>query len=210
MLQGKGWHGPKGWLPVWVNKSLWNTAMSTCVHLFEAAFMLQQQNWVFAAEVNGPYWSFPGGTVVKNPPASAGDTEDAGSVPGLGRSPGGGHGNPFQYSCLENPMDRERTLVGWSPWSHKVLWQTEQLNIHIYDLALQKEFADPCRRNQVSLRSNLKLWVALCSYWERGTQGSEVLGWAQNLHYFDCRFGLTKDRVLLRFKCKGSIPSTNL
>ena len=44
--------------------------------------------------------------VVKNPPANAGDIRDAGSIPGLGRSPGGGHGNPFQYSCLENPMDR--------------------------------------------------------------------------------------------------------
>ena len=46
---------------------------------------------------------FPGGSVVKNPPVDAGD---AGSIPGLGRSPGGGHGNPLQYSCLENPMDR--------------------------------------------------------------------------------------------------------
>ena len=45
--------------------------------------------------------------VVKNPPANAGDIRDAGSVPGLERSPGGGHGNPLQYSCLENPMDRE-------------------------------------------------------------------------------------------------------
>ena len=45
--------------------------------------------------------------VVKNPPANAGDIRDASSVPGLERSPGGGHGNPFQYSCLENPMDRE-------------------------------------------------------------------------------------------------------
>ena len=45
--------------------------------------------------------------VVKNPPAKAGDTlRDAGSVPGSGRSPEGGHGNPLQYSCLENPMDR--------------------------------------------------------------------------------------------------------
>ena len=44
--------------------------------------------------------------VVKNPPASAGDVRDAGSVPGLGRFPGGGHDNPLQYSCLENPMDR--------------------------------------------------------------------------------------------------------
>ena len=43
--------------------------------------------------------------VVKNLPASAGDVRNSGSVPGLGRSPGGGHGNPFQYSWLENPMD---------------------------------------------------------------------------------------------------------
>ena len=46
---------------------------------------------------------FPGGSVVKIPPANAGDV---GSIPGWGRSPGGGHGNPLQYSCLENPMDR--------------------------------------------------------------------------------------------------------
>ena len=46
---------------------------------------------------------FPGGLVVKNPPANAGDS---GSIPGLGRSPGGGNGNPLQYSCLENPMDK--------------------------------------------------------------------------------------------------------
>ena len=43
--------------------------------------------------------------VVKNPPASAGDVE-VGSIPGLGRSPGEGHGNPLQYSFLENPVDR--------------------------------------------------------------------------------------------------------
>ena len=44
--------------------------------------------------------------VVKNPPASAGDVRYVGSIPGLGRSSGGGHGNPLQYSCLENLMDR--------------------------------------------------------------------------------------------------------
>ena len=44
--------------------------------------------------------------VVKNPPANAGDIRDEGSIPGSGRSPGGGRGNPLQYSCLENPMDR--------------------------------------------------------------------------------------------------------
>ena len=44
--------------------------------------------------------------VVKNLPAIAGDIRDVGSIPGLGRSPGGEHGHPLQYSCLENPMDR--------------------------------------------------------------------------------------------------------
>ena len=44
--------------------------------------------------------------VVRNLPARAGDVRDAGSFPGLGRSPGGGYVNPLQYSCLENPMDR--------------------------------------------------------------------------------------------------------
>ena len=43
---------------------------------------------------------------VKNPPANSGDIRDMGSIPGLGRSPGEGHGNPLQYSCLENLMDR--------------------------------------------------------------------------------------------------------
>ena len=45
--------------------------------------------------------------VVKNPPANAGDLRDAGSIPGWGKSSGGGHGNPLHYSCQENPMDRE-------------------------------------------------------------------------------------------------------
>ena len=45
--------------------------------------------------------------VVKNPPANAGDAGDPGSIPGSERSPGGEHGNPLQYSCLENPVDRE-------------------------------------------------------------------------------------------------------
>ena len=49
---------------------------------------------------------FPGGSVVKNLPANAGDAKDVGSVPGSERSPGEENGNPLQYSCLENPMDR--------------------------------------------------------------------------------------------------------
>ena len=49
---------------------------------------------------------FPNGTVIKNSPANVGDARDAGSVPGLGRSPGVGNGNPLQHSCLENSTDR--------------------------------------------------------------------------------------------------------
>ena len=44
--------------------------------------------------------------MVKNPPSIVGDTQDSGSIAGSGESPGGGHGNPFQWSCLENPTDR--------------------------------------------------------------------------------------------------------
>ena len=49
---------------------------------------------------------FPDGTVVKDLTANSGDVRNMGSIPGLGRSPGEGNGNPFQYSCLEEPMDR--------------------------------------------------------------------------------------------------------
>ena len=49
---------------------------------------------------------FPGGLVVKNLPANAEDTGDLGLIPGLGRFPGGGNGNPLQYSCWDNPMNR--------------------------------------------------------------------------------------------------------
>ena len=52
------------------------------------------------------YLGFPGGTVLKNLPATGGDERDIGSIPGLGRSPRVGSGNPLPYSCLENPMDR--------------------------------------------------------------------------------------------------------
>ena len=51
---------------------------------------------------------------VKNPPANAGEVRDMGSVPGCRKSPGGGHGNPLQYSWLENPMDKE----AWGATAH--------------------------------------------------------------------------------------------
>ena len=52
------------------------------------------------------YQGLPDDSVVKSPRVSAGDTRDVGSIPGFRRSPGGGNGNPLQYSCLKNPMDR--------------------------------------------------------------------------------------------------------
>ena len=55
-------------------------------------------------------------SVVKNPRANAGEAGDSGSIPGSGRSPGGGHGNPLQYSCLETPMDRG----AWRARVHRV------------------------------------------------------------------------------------------
>ena len=54
--------------------------------------------------------------MLKNPPANAGDVRDAGSIPGSGRSPGEGNGNPVQYSCLENLLDRET----WQATVHRV------------------------------------------------------------------------------------------
>ena len=63
--------------------------------------------------------------VVRNLPATAGDLTDTCSIPGLGRAPGGGHGNPLQCSCLENPMDR--SLAGYSPWGQTRL---RQLSMH--------------------------------------------------------------------------------
>ena len=85
------------------------------VHCLSPSQLYQPPAW---AQL-GPCRGFPGGSVVKNPPTNAGDIRDMGLIPGLGRSPGGGHGNPLQNSCLENPHG-QRNLEGYSPWGHKV------------------------------------------------------------------------------------------
>ena len=69
---------------------------------------------------------FPGGTVVKNLPPNAGDTREAGSIPGLGRSPSVGNGNPLQYSCLENSKDRG----AWRATVHRVTKSQTRLSTH--------------------------------------------------------------------------------
>ena len=86
---------------------------------------------VFGAPLNSAipsytdHMDFPGGSGGKESACNAGDP---GSIPGLGRSPGGGHGNPLQYSCLENL--KNRNLVGYSPWGHKESDMTERLTRH--------------------------------------------------------------------------------
>ena len=69
---------------------------------------------------------FPGGSDSKQSACIEGDL---GSIPGFGRSPGGGHGNPLQYSCLENPHG-QWNLVGYSPWGCKESDTTERLSTH--------------------------------------------------------------------------------
>ena len=72
---------------------------------------------------------FPGGSDGKE---SACSVRDLGSIPGLGRCPGGGHGNPLQYSCLENPHG-QRSLEGYSPWGLKELDTTEPAHTCTYN-----------------------------------------------------------------------------
>ena len=69
--------------------------------------------------------------MVKNPPARAGDVRDTDLIPGSGRSPGGGHGDPLQYLCLEN-LQGQRSLVGYSLWGHKESDTTERLSTHAH------------------------------------------------------------------------------
>ena len=79
----------------------------------------------------GRQMGFPGGASVKNPLANAGDPGDLSSIPGLGKSPGGRHGNPLLYSCLEKPMDRG----AWQAIVHKVTksqTRLKQLHTHTH------------------------------------------------------------------------------
>ena len=73
------------------------------------------------------------GASEKRSTANAGDTRDSGSISGLGRSPEGGNGNPLQYSCLENSMDR-RAWQARDPWDLKELDMTERLSQHSLNL----------------------------------------------------------------------------
>ena len=78
-------------------------------------------------------WASQVALVVKNLPANAEDSKDVGLIPVLGRSPAEGNGNPFQYSCLENPMDRR----AWRVTALGVAKSWTQLSTHTYTLLLR-------------------------------------------------------------------------
>ena len=78
-------------------------------------FLAQKNHWRSDRLPTPVFLGFPGGSDGKESTQNAGDL---GLIPGLGRCPGGGHGNPLQDSCLENPHG-QRSLVGYSPWGRK-------------------------------------------------------------------------------------------
>ena len=93
-----------------------------------------------AASIQMPLWGFPGGSDGEEPACNAGDT---GLIPGWGRSPGGRHGNPLQYSCLENPIDRG----AWRATVHGVTKSQTQLK-------------------QLSMHADTYILAALCVMWD--------------------------------------------
>ena len=87
-------------------------------------------------------WDCPGGANCKESPCQCRDVRVAGSIPGLGRSPGGGHGNPLQYSCLENPTDRG----AWRATVHGVTqsWtRQKRLSMHSCTLSFKAFLLTP-------------------------------------------------------------------
>ena len=104
-------------------------------------------------------WASQMKLVLKNPPASAGDLRDTGSIPGLGRFPGGGNGNPLQYSCLKNSMDRET----WWVTVHRVTksrTRLRQFNTHeqllkLENLKYRSQFSSICVPNSQHLYSEV-------------------------------------------------------
>ena len=122
----------------------------------------------------GSIWASQVALTVKNPPTNSGDRRDAGSIPGWGRSPGGGNGNPLQYSCLENPMDggawwsdtREPTLHagGIHADPHSKLTQTVQVK-SVRQLSISQTEASP-----LPLTS---LFPSLCSEWHHQLDTSQ-------------------------------------
>ena len=112
-------------------------------------------------------FSFTGGAVIKNLPANAGGTKDVVSIPGSGRSPGGGHGNPLSCSCLENPMDLEELSRLQSTGLQRVRCQPKRLRISSLFARSCQTLCDPmdCSLSGSFVRGFLQArileWVAI-------------------------------------------------
>ena len=90
----------------------------------KAALIHQEENIERGIKADCFLWGLPGGSDGKESACNAGDLC---SIPGLGRSPGGGHDDPLQYSCLGNPHG-QRSLASYSPWGCKELDRTDRLS----------------------------------------------------------------------------------
>ena len=90
--------------------------------------------------------------MVKNPPVNSGDPGDVDSIPGLGRSPEGGNGNPLRYSCMENPM--ERSLTSYSPQGCKESDLTESLSTLAQSIELRLWVLSRASLTSPSVNSN--------------------------------------------------------
>ena len=121
--------------------------------------------------------------MVRNLSANAGDIREVGSIPGIGRSPGERHGNPLQYSCLENPMYRG----AWWATVHRVvksLTQLKWLSMHVHDLEWPHQSGPPewvGNPGTWTLSSNGK-WYALFSLqplWKLPREGKGCIVWPQ-------------------------------
>ena len=104
--------GLRFFFPLLANLELYIALVKKLVQVY-FAYRKPRMNFLTNPVLN---WASQVALVVRSPPANAGDVRDAGLIPGSGRSPGEGHGNPLQYSCLENPMDRG----AWQATVHRV------------------------------------------------------------------------------------------
>ena len=99
-----------------MDREAWRAAVHGVTKSRTRVSTWNELNWIDLSPIKA-YWASQVALVVKNPPANTGYAGDVNSISVSGRSPGGGNGNPLQFSCLENPMDRR----SWWPTVHRVV-----------------------------------------------------------------------------------------
>ena len=143
--------------------------------------------------------SFPGVTVVKNPLANAGDTRDAGSIPGLERSPGEGNGNPLQYCCLENSIDRGALWARIHEAAKSQTWQQTRTMIYMKYLYCTAQSAQSkSRAGIINLLKEQSFW-GLGNSFESFCYSMLNSGTGQNETAFTSR-GVMEDKTYGRQK----------